>query len=217
MNIKVYWYKQDWSASSTASSNIHVSSLLATNTWEQKDLVVAAPSDAVFASVEFNRAASPGGVCYFDDVLFREELPAFLVKDPATTTLTKAVESQVDFQSALYDYGSGYTAGSSYEYEAPSSGLYQFESALTVAGTVTLAAHSLKLIIKHEDLAGSVTTILTTYGTHFASAGLYAYGQIQYQMRQGEKVTLHVYPGVNSPVLESGVDASFFSGRRVSL
>jgi len=218
VNAKVYWYKRDRTASSTASSNIHVSSLLATNTWEQKDLAVAAPSDAAFAEMYLNRGASPGGVCYFDDVSFREEPPAFFTKDAATTALTKAVETQIDFQSALFDYGGGYTAGSSFEYEAPTAGLYQFECALTVDnGTPVHSAHYLRLKMKHEDQAGSVTTILVAYGANYASNGYYVYGQVLYRMRQGEKITVYVLPLIDAPVLENGSDESFFSGRRVSL
>ena len=219
VNAKIYWYQRDRTASSTASSNIHISSLIATNTWEQKDLAVAAPSDAAFAEIYLNRAASPSpaGVCYFDDVSFREEPPAFSVYNPATTTLSKGVESQIDFQNAAFDFGSGYTAGSSYEYEAIAAGLYQFECALTVDGSVVDNAHSLKLMMKHEDQAASVTTILTAYGGHYGSAGYYVYGQVLYRMKQGEKITVHADPEMNSPVLQSGKEESFFSGRRVSL
>jgi len=219
VNAKIYWYQRDRTASSTASSNIHISSLLAINTWEQKDLAVAAPSDAAFAEIYLNRAASPSpaGVCYFDDVSFREEPPAFFAYNAATTTLTKATPSQLDFQTAVYNYGSGYDTGA-YEFVAPTAGLYQFESALTVdTGTTTLADENLVLTIKHTDLASAVTTILTAQGTHAASIQYYVYGQITYPMRQGEKITLFVNPRIDTPVLENSKNESFFSGRRVSL
>ena len=215
--MDVYWYKADRTASTvTASVIVTNANLPSTGAWHQKNSIITPPSDAAYGKFTLFRAASPGGVGYFDDLKFREVPAGFRAKTPSAgggTSIAKDTDTAIVFTAETHDYGGVYTTsgGSAGRFTAPENGVYEF----TYTAQVQCAAAP-TIVVGYLLKNGS--NIAVSLGAHQSVSPFHASVTVQsgpIELEAGDYVTPSLHIGNQTATLVTAVDDSYFSGRRV--
>ena len=213
ITLKIFWWKSDRSASSTASTTIYSASPTDSE-WVNISGVASPPSDAVFASLEISRAANPGDEGMWDDVFLGEEPVSFSAYGAATAAPGTKGVFQVKYNQESHDYGGNYDhSGSAYDFEAPGAGTYEFSAA--VQGVYVGAFTYLRLMFyKNGAVIKEIFGGARTTGTLEAFAAIES-GPIE--LAKGDLITVHMHPEIQtSYTLNTGTFQTWFSGRKIS-
>ncbi len=215
LRADVYWYKADGTASSvTTSSSINNANLPSTGAWHQKNTIVTPPSDAAWGKFTLYRAASPGGLGYFDDLKFREVPASFRTKTPATgagTAITKDTDTAVVFGAEIHDYGGNYDTTNG-RFTAPENGVYEFTFTIQATCTGGVPSMVAGYLLKNG------SNIAVTLGAHQSASPYHASVTVQsgpIELSEGDYITTAVRIGNRDATLVTAFDDSYFAGRRV--
>ena len=215
LRADVYWYKADGTASSvTTSTSINNSNLPSTGAWHQKNTIVTPPSDAAYGKFTLFRAASPGGLGYFDDLKFREVPASFRTKTPATgagTAVTKDTDTAVVFGAEIHDYGGNYNTTNG-RFTAPENGVYEFTFTIQATCTGGVPSMVAGYLLKNG------SNIAVALGAHQSASPYHASVTVQsgpIELSEGDYITTAVRIGNRDATLVTAVDDSYFAGRRV--
>ena len=208
-----YWYKADGSAATGTVSHFGSTTLSATGAWENFTGVQTAPADAAYMALRIGRAASPGGILYYDDVTIKPEPISFSVYGAATTAPGTKSAFQVKFDNETHDYGANYDASSDYDFTAPTAGTYEFCAA--VQGVYVGAFTYLTLMIYKN---GSV--LKEGYGGNRSVGTLEGFSTVEtgpVELAKGDLITVYMHPEIQTSfTLNTGASQTYFSGRQLS-
>ena len=217
ITLKIFWWQEDRTASSTASSAIY-GATPADSAWINIGGVASPPSDASYASIELSRAANPGDEGFWDDISLTEEPVSFRAKTPATTAggsgtaLAKDGVRDVYFTAEDHDYGGGFNTANG-RFTAPSAGVYEFTYTVQVLCTGGEAS----MVIAYLQKNGA-NLCLSLGGTQSVSsyhaAATVSSGPVE--LAKDDYITTQTYVGTRDSALVNDADDSWFSGRKIS-
>ena len=209
----IYFFQKDKSAASTSNVDVHNGALASTGVWYNLQGVVEVPSNAAYGQLRMNCTGSPTGKLYYDNAFVRQAEPSFQVYGAATTAPGTKGVFQVKFNNESHDYGGNYDhSGSDYDFEAPSSGLYEFNSKIE---GVYVGSFSYLLLMIYKN--GSV--LKSNYGTNRTVGSLVGFASVStgpVQLSKGDLITVQMHPEIQtSYTLSTGAHQTYFSGRRL--
>ena len=216
MTTTAYWYQSDRTASGVTGSNIiYNSNNGGSSDWFQRSIVVTPPSDAAYCAIDISRASTPGGIGYWDEFQFREELPSFLAYAPATTSIVKAAGfAIVDYGSEAYDHGGNFSSST---FTAPADGLYQFECQIScTAGSSFSFGDSAEMYFRHVDAAPTQTAFGRIQIGAASTANLSIASVATKEMLAGETVDVRFQVYGESVDLNATLPYTWFGGRQLS-
>jgi len=212
ITLKIFWWQDDRTASSTASSTIYGASP-SDSAWINIGGVASPPSDASYASIELSRAANPGDEGFWDDVSLTEEPVSFNAQLTGSNQVLSGTGEVVIFNTEKHDYGSNYN-NSSGVFTVPESGVYAFTSTLSLVGAVNVRAAYVTISGSTAGVIGSASVEDGLLGTDEWNDLAVTVSATAAELVAGETVSVKVY----SSSAYASVDFlySWFSGRKIS-
>jgi len=212
ITLKIFWWQDDRTASSTASSAIY-GATPADSAWINIGGVASPPSDASYASIELSRAANPGDEGFWDDVSLAEEPVSFNAQLTGSNQVLSGTGEVVIFNTEKHDYGSNYN-NSSGVFTVPESGVYAFTSTLSLVGAVNVRAAYVTISGSTAGVIGSASVEDGLLGTDEWNDLAVTVSATAAELVAGETVSVKVY----SSGAYASVDFlySWFSGRKIS-
>tara|TARA_R110000824_G_scaffold55027_5_gene151637 strand:+ start:15992 stop:18991 length:3000 start_codon:yes stop_codon:yes gene_type:complete len=211
--FSAYWYKSTGAASSTAVTHFAGDNFAATGQWESWSSVQTAPSDAAYVALRIGRAASPGGIMYYDDVKVRLEPVGFRGSLTGSNDTISSSGDSIVFNTENHDYGSNYNNGTGV-FTCPESGSYTFSTNISLVGTVGVR-------LCYVAIVGSTAGTLATEYIGNSANGTDEWNDIAVTLNVptanltwGETVSVKVYWDGTAAVVKHSF--SDFSGRQIS-
>ena len=215
ITLKVYWWKTDRSASSTASSTVYSASPTDSE-WVNIGGVVSPPSDAAYASIELSRAASPGDEGFWDDVSLTVEPVSFSAY--ISSDQTPSTQAKIDFDTEAHDYGGVFDHGNQ-RMIATEGGVYSFTISLKIEPSSN--SKGVTILIRKNATAYNNGTEIKTINLGDIATGDTGHEFITYteqaiELAKDDTISAFITFISGQPVIAGTAYDSSFSGRKLS-
>ena len=210
MRLFVFWWKQDKTASSTASTSVFNANLGSTGAFQNITGVVTPPSDCAYASLDLSSANT--GVSYFNNADLTVESFSFSAKRTSSDFTPSASGDAVEFNTEIHDHGDIYNTSNG-QVTIPISGLYTFSTNISFDGTSGSRFLAVSIVASTSGTLASSFINDAINGTDEYNDVAVSLDVAAASLVKGETVEVQITYNATAPVIRHSF--SFFSGREI--